>query len=166
MAKTAMSQLENQIELVRREAFAAGYAAAMQAIREIASCPAPAEKLSTPTAPARRGDRLASYSRLRARRRHVGHALTASPQQTAANAGRMRGSSRRHCERAPRWRSARPRSAPPCSATKACQWPLRRSAMRLDSWRLAKRLSRTGMADGGSPDDRTPPVPLWNRQCL
>jgi len=50
-----MSHLEDQIELVRREAFAAGYAAAMQAIREIASCPAPAEKLSTPTAPARRG---------------------------------------------------------------------------------------------------------------
>src|SRR5713226_8232771 len=38
--------------------------------------------------------------------------------------------------------------------------------MRLDSWRVAKRLSRTGMADGGSPDDRTPPVPLWNRECL
>jgi hypothetical protein len=33
--------------------------------------------------------------------------------------------------------------------------------MRLDSWKLAKRLSRTGMADGGShwrqrPDDRDP----------
>ena len=55
MARTAMSQLEDQIELVPREAFAAGYAAVMQAIREIASRPAPAEKLSTPTAPARRG---------------------------------------------------------------------------------------------------------------
>src|SRR5713101_6152631 len=55
MARTAMSQLEDQIELVRRETFAAGYAAAMQAIREIASRPAPAEKLSTPTALARRG---------------------------------------------------------------------------------------------------------------
>jgi hypothetical protein len=54
MAKTAMSQLEDQIELVRREAFVAGYAAAMQAVHEIASRPAPAENLPTPTAPARR----------------------------------------------------------------------------------------------------------------
>jgi hypothetical protein len=55
MAKTAMSQLEDQVELIRREAFAAGYAAAMQAVHEIASRPAPAENLPTPTAPARRG---------------------------------------------------------------------------------------------------------------
>src|SRR5229473_5225650 len=55
MAKTAVRELEDQVELIRREAFAAGYAAAMQAIREIASRPAPAEKLSTPTASARRG---------------------------------------------------------------------------------------------------------------
>src|SRR5579864_2329028 len=37
MAKTAMSQLEHQVELIRREAFAAGYAAAMPAVHEIAS---------------------------------------------------------------------------------------------------------------------------------
>src|SRR5207237_2655224 len=55
MAKTAMSQLEDQVELIRREAFSAGYAAAMQAVHEIASRPAPAEKPPTPTAPARRG---------------------------------------------------------------------------------------------------------------
>src|SRR6266568_2770479 len=54
MAKTAMSQLEDQVELIRREAFAAGYAAAMRAVHEIASRPAPAENLPTPTAPARR----------------------------------------------------------------------------------------------------------------
>jgi hypothetical protein len=55
MAKTAMSQLEDQVELIRREAYEAGYAAAMQAIREIASRRAPAEKLPTSTASARRG---------------------------------------------------------------------------------------------------------------
>src|SRR5229473_1716169 len=55
MAKTAMSQLEDQVELIRREAFAAGYAAAMRAVHEIASRPAPHENLPTPTAPARRG---------------------------------------------------------------------------------------------------------------
>jgi len=51
MAKTAMSQLEDQVELIRREAFAAGYAAAMRAVHETASRPAPAENLPTPTAP-------------------------------------------------------------------------------------------------------------------
>ena len=41
MAKTALLQLQDQIEAVRREAFAGGYAAAMQAIRTAASQPAP-----------------------------------------------------------------------------------------------------------------------------
>ena len=41
MARTAISELQQQIEEVRREAFAAGYAAAMQAVRELASRPAP-----------------------------------------------------------------------------------------------------------------------------
>ena len=40
MARTAVSELQQQIEKVRREAFAAGHAAAMQAIREFASRPA------------------------------------------------------------------------------------------------------------------------------
>src|SRR5216684_5780910 len=55
MARTAMSQLEDQVELIRREAFAAGYAAAMRSVHEIASRPAPADNLLTPTAPTRRG---------------------------------------------------------------------------------------------------------------
>jgi hypothetical protein len=50
-----MSQLEDQAELIRREAYEAGYTAAMQAIREIASRPAPAENLPAPPAPAQRG---------------------------------------------------------------------------------------------------------------
>ena len=41
MAKTAVSELQQQVEEVRRQAFAAGYAAAMQAIRELASRPVP-----------------------------------------------------------------------------------------------------------------------------
>jgi hypothetical protein len=36
MARTALSELQQQIEEVRQEAFAAGYAAAMQAVRELA----------------------------------------------------------------------------------------------------------------------------------
>ena len=48
MAKTALTQLQDQIEAVRREAFAAGYAAAMQSIREFAAKPAPgAEPVAT-----------------------------------------------------------------------------------------------------------------------
>jgi hypothetical protein len=39
MAKTALTELQQQIEEVRREAFAAGYAAAMQGVREFASRP-------------------------------------------------------------------------------------------------------------------------------
>jgi hypothetical protein len=40
MARTALTQLQDQIEAIRREAYAAGYAAAMQALREFAARPA------------------------------------------------------------------------------------------------------------------------------
>jgi hypothetical protein len=39
MAKTALTQLQEQIDAVRREAFADGYRAAMQSIRDFASQP-------------------------------------------------------------------------------------------------------------------------------
>jgi hypothetical protein len=41
MAKTAINQFQDQIEAVRREAFAAGYAAAMQTVRDLAAKPTP-----------------------------------------------------------------------------------------------------------------------------
>jgi hypothetical protein len=53
MAKTALTQLQDQIEAVRGEAFAAGYAAAMQAIRDFASKPAPGAEPAV-TRPGRR----------------------------------------------------------------------------------------------------------------
>jgi hypothetical protein len=40
MAKTAIDQLQDQIEAIRRESYAAGYAAAMQAIRDFTARPA------------------------------------------------------------------------------------------------------------------------------
>jgi hypothetical protein len=49
MAKTALTQLQEQVEAIRREAYAAGYAAAMQAIRDFAARP------SAPKAVAPRG---------------------------------------------------------------------------------------------------------------
>jgi hypothetical protein len=51
MAKTALTQLQDQIEAIRREAYAAGYAAAMQAIRDFATRPSTGATLT----PARRG---------------------------------------------------------------------------------------------------------------
>ena len=57
MAKTALTQLQDQIEAVRREAFAAGYAAAMQSIRDFAAKGTPAAASGGP--PGRRGRRAA-----------------------------------------------------------------------------------------------------------
>jgi hypothetical protein len=53
MAKSALTQLQEQIEAVRREAFAAGYAAAMQSIRDVASQPAPGARPVATRAPRR-----------------------------------------------------------------------------------------------------------------
>ena len=53
MSRTAMTGLEQQIEEVRREAFAAGYTAAMQVIFDVASRPAP-KAGTTAAAPGRR----------------------------------------------------------------------------------------------------------------
>src|ERR1700734_2737819 len=39
MAKTALTQLQDQLEAIRREAYDAGYAAAMQAIRDLVARP-------------------------------------------------------------------------------------------------------------------------------
>jgi hypothetical protein len=50
MAKTALTQLQDQIEAIRREAYAAGYAAAMQAIRDFSARPS-----GDVPVPARRG---------------------------------------------------------------------------------------------------------------
>src|SRR5262252_7298274 len=56
MAKTALNQLQEQIEAVRSEAFAAGYAAAMQEVRDLVSRGAPGApvKSASPTPVARR----------------------------------------------------------------------------------------------------------------
>jgi hypothetical protein len=53
-AKVAMTELQQQIEAVRRDAFAAGYAAAMRSILDVASRSAPKTRI-TAGAPNRRG---------------------------------------------------------------------------------------------------------------
>src|SRR5947207_11941807 len=84
MAQTALTQLQQQIEAVRREAFAAGYAAAMQAIREFTSKPAAGAE--TPSAPTQRRGRA---------RRATAAAKPATQRQTrparAARRGGQRG---------------------------------------------------------------------------
>jgi hypothetical protein len=64
MAKTALTQLQDQIEAIRREAYEAGYAAAMQAIRDFAVRPS----TGSPTAPRRRGRAKAPAAKPAARR--------------------------------------------------------------------------------------------------
>jgi len=84
MAQTALTQLQQQIEAVRREAFAAGYAAAMQAIRELASKPAAGAE--APSAPARR--------RGRARRAATAAAQPSTQRQTRPARTARRGGQR------------------------------------------------------------------------
>jgi hypothetical protein len=80
MAKTALTQLQDQIEAIRREAYAAGYAAAMQAIRDFTARPsAPAAaaptqrrgvaKVAAPPQPAMRRRRSPATAAPGARRR-------------------------------------------------------------------------------------------------
>jgi hypothetical protein len=57
MTKAAMMELQQQVEEVRREAYAAGYAAAMQVISDAASRQAP-KAGTTSAAAGRRGRRL------------------------------------------------------------------------------------------------------------
>jgi hypothetical protein len=59
MAKTALNQLQEQIEAIRKEAYAAGYRDAMQAVRELAgrepgAAPASSRPARAPATPAPR----------------------------------------------------------------------------------------------------------------
>jgi hypothetical protein len=70
MAKTALTQLQDQIEAIRKEAYAAGYAAAMQAIREFAGRPAVGTRAAAPARPrARASTAPAARPAARSRRR-------------------------------------------------------------------------------------------------
>ena len=51
MAKTAVTQLQEQIEAIRREAFAAGFKAAMQSVRQFASTQRPTRGRNPPSQP-------------------------------------------------------------------------------------------------------------------
>ena len=90
MAKAAMTELQQQIEGVRREAYAAGYAAAMQLISDATSRSAPKDVTST-VGPSRRGRgrvRQAAPAASRTRPRGTGAAATTRP---SANGRAQRG---------------------------------------------------------------------------
>jgi hypothetical protein len=101
MAKTtAVNQLQDQIEAIRREAYAQGYAAAMQAIREYAARPASAAQ---PAATARGAPRRTG--------RRGRPATTASAAPSAAPSttrGRRRASPERPARAGRGGRAARP----------------------------------------------------------
>ena len=90
MARTsAIGELQQEIENVRREAFAAGYAAAMKAVRELASNPAP----GAAAAPARRRGRggparkSAAAEPSRGRRARASRGAASRPRPVVAGRG-------------------------------------------------------------------------------
>jgi hypothetical protein len=82
MARTAMTELQQRIEEVRREAFAVGYAAAMQAIQDLAARPTPSIGSAAPNT--RRGAGRGRGKTTRAR------TTAAPPRRTGAGEGAAR----------------------------------------------------------------------------
>jgi hypothetical protein len=100
MARTAINQLQDQIEAVRREAFAAGYAAAMQTVRELAAKPAPGAAETAAAAP-RRGRRVTRGVARTAR-------AAAAPQRQPRQPRQPRAAAAKPAQRTRRASAARP----------------------------------------------------------
>ncbi len=100
MAKTALTQLQDQIEAVRREAFAAGYAAAMQSIRDFTAKPAPGAEPAAARPQRRRRSAAVPARPGRPARQRQPRAAAASPRRAGrAQAGRpQRGTNARLVE--------------------------------------------------------------------
>ena len=136
MARTAITELQQQIEAVRREAFAAGYAAAMEAIRELTSRAAAPGTRSAAATPSRRGR---GRGRGRARTRQAAPAAKATPARRrrtrttrTARAATATARTRRPAARRPQrgtnarmieeiLKAAAPRAIPPAEIRKALQ---------------------------------------------
>ena len=92
MAKTALTQLQDQIEAIRREAYDAGYAAAMQAIRDFVAHPsaaaAPPSRTRAPAKPPRAAKPVPAAKTPQRRRRGAAKAATASRPRTRYTIGR------------------------------------------------------------------------------
>ena len=104
MANTALTQLQDQIEAIRREAYAEGYAAAMQAIRDFAAQPASAAPAAMPTATAPQAAQATPARGGRTAPRRGPRAPAAVPASAATPPARRRG-------RPPAARKAEPASS-------------------------------------------------------
>jgi hypothetical protein len=103
MARTALTTLQDQIEAIRREAYAAGYAAAMQALREFVARPAAPAAAASPVT-RRRAVRSATRARARPATKAAAKAPAAKA-PTARGPGRPR---RAAAAKAPATRRRRP----------------------------------------------------------
>jgi hypothetical protein len=113
MAKTAVEELQQQIDTIRREAFHAGYAAAMEAVRELASRSAP--QPDEGAAASRRGPRGRSQGRATPRQ-----GRRAAPSRTRSRRRRPeRGANARMIQEI--LQAAAPRALPPAAIRKALQ---------------------------------------------
>jgi hypothetical protein len=121
MAKTALTQLQDQIEAVRREAFAAGYAAAMQSVRDFAAKPVPG--VEPPAIRPQRRRRSAAPERAGrpARQRQPRAATLGAPRGAGRAAGRrpQRGTNARLVEEV--LQANAPRALPPAEIRRALQ---------------------------------------------
>ena len=121
MAKTALTQLQDQIEAVRREAFAAGYAAAMQSIRDFTARPAPGAEPGT-AGPQRRRRSAASAPTVRpARQPRQPRAVARAPRRVSRAPARrpQRGTNARLVEEV--LQANAPRALPPAEIRRALQ---------------------------------------------
>jgi hypothetical protein len=128
MARTAITELQQQIEAVRREAFAAGYAAAMQAIRELTSRAAPEAGSRAAATPRRRGrgrgrararQAAPAAAKAPARRRRARATTAVAKPRRAASRRPQRGTNARMIEEI--LKAAAPRAVRPAEIRKALQ---------------------------------------------
>jgi hypothetical protein len=121
MAKTALTQLQDQIEAVRREAFAAGYAAAMQSIRDFAAKPVPGVEPAAIQPQRRRRSAAPARVGRPARQRQPRAATPRAPRSAGRASGRrpQRGTNARLVEEV--LQSNAPRALPPAEIRRALQ---------------------------------------------
>jgi hypothetical protein len=93
MATTAVSQLQEQIEAIRREAFAAGFEAAMRSVRQFAATQMPDVRTAEPARP-----RRSRRSRADGASPHSGAAANASRRGSVAPGRLQRGTNARLVE--------------------------------------------------------------------
>ena len=121
MAKTALTELQDQIEAVRREAYAAGYAAAMQSIRDFAAKGAPGGEAGAARPRRRRRAAAPAQPGRPARQQRQPSAAARAPRRARAAGARrpQRGTNARLVEEV--LQANAPRALPPAEIRRALQ---------------------------------------------